>query len=60
MTYGYNAALASHSAVGLRDNARMLLSRLRNLEEFQDSVHIPLVFIGHGMGGIIIKQVRLV
>jgi hypothetical protein len=60
MTYGYNAALVSPSVAGVRENARMLLSRLRDLEEFQDSVHIPLVFIGHGMGGIIIKQVRLV
>jgi hypothetical protein len=51
----------SPSVPGVRGNARTLLSRLSiNLQEYEGSVNIPLVSIGHGMGGIIIKQVRLV
>jgi hypothetical protein len=46
---------------GVLENARTLLSRLNiDIQEYQGSIHIPLVSIGHGMGGIIIKQVRLV
>jgi protein SERAC1 len=59
MTYGYNGSLASPSVEGVEDNARRLLNLLRTRREVEDSVHIPLVFIGHGIGGLIIKQVGL-
>lgn len=58
MTFGYHASiLANTSESGVRDNARSLLMELRNRRERDGSKARPIVFIGHSLGGIIIKQV---
>jgi hypothetical protein len=60
MTFGYNAdIIANTSIAGIRDNARKLLSTLRDKREDDDENDNgrPIVFIAHSLGGIIIKQV---
>jgi hypothetical protein len=59
MTFGYNATvLAGTTVSGVRDNAKSLLMALRNLRQGDRSEGRPIVFVGHSLGGIIIKQVR--
>lgn len=58
MTFGYNASVVGKASVaGIRDNARTLLTRLRNKRESDGTERRPIVLMGHSMGGIIIKQV---
>lgn len=58
MTFGYDASVVGNTSVaGIRDNARKLLVFLRNKREDDGTRHRPIVFVGHSLGGIIIKQV---
>lgn len=58
MTFGYRAeVLGNTSVAGVRDNARRLLVLLKNKRE-GGSQRRPIIFLGHSLGGIIIKQVR--
>jgi hypothetical protein len=60
MTFGYSASVVGNTSVaGIRDNARQLLTFLSNKREEDGTFHRPIVFLGHSLGGIIIKQVRL-
>jgi hypothetical protein len=70
MTYGYPANLDGYtSRNGLRTLARGLIDSLHNLGENMESHApngvndelgtIPLIFISHSLGGLIIKQVFL-
>ncbi|KAL1836742.1 hypothetical protein VTJ49DRAFT_4717 [Mycothermus thermophilus] len=57
MTFGYNASVVGNTSVnGIRDNARSLLEALRLLRDNDGSKGRPIVFLGHSLGGIIIKQ----
>ncbi|KAK3305959.1 uncharacterized protein B0T15DRAFT_533930 [Chaetomium strumarium] len=57
MTFGYDASVIGNTSVaGVRGNARKLLLLLRNKREDDGSLHRPIVFVGHSLGGIIIKQ----
>ncbi|KAK4032074.1 Alpha/Beta hydrolase protein [Parachaetomium inaequale] len=57
MTFGYNASIVGNTSVaGIRDNARKLLTLLRDKREDDGTRRRPIVFIGHSLGGIIIKQ----
>jgi len=57
MTFGYDARVIGNTSVAtVRDIARALLVWLRNKREDYDS-DPSIVFIGHDLGGIIIKQV---
>lgn len=58
MTFGYNASVVGNTSVaGIRDNARQLLTFLCNKRDEDGTFRRPIVFVGHSLGGIIIKQV---
>lgn len=58
-TFGYGCTLrGSASAARIRDHANVLLAHLNNQREDDDEAKLrPIVFVGHSLGGIIIKQV---
>lgn len=57
MTFQYDANVFGSSAEGVRGNARKLIMLLRDSREDEDDAEgRPIVFIGHSLGGIIIKQ----
>ncbi|KAK3291346.1 uncharacterized protein B0H64DRAFT_451035 [Chaetomium fimeti] len=58
LTFRYNCTLqGSASAANIRDHANVLLVHLANQREDDDEAKLrPIVFVGHSLGGIIIKQ----
>ncbi|GAB1317135.1 hypothetical protein MFIFM68171_07345 [Madurella fahalii] len=58
LTFRYNCTLrGSASAASIRDHAKVLLVHLDNQREDDDEAKLrPIVFVGHNLGGIIIKQ----
>ncbi|KEZ46772.1 hypothetical protein SAPIO_CDS0062 [Scedosporium apiospermum] len=57
MTFQYDASVVGNtSAHGVRGNASKLLQLLRDKREDNDDEGRPIVFVGHSLGGIIIKQ----
>ncbi|KAI1192246.1 Alpha/Beta hydrolase protein [Nemania serpens] len=56
MTYEYDASVESMAAGTIRDTARTLFQQLKDKREDLGYSDIPIVFIGHSLGGIVIKQ----
>ncbi|OCK79674.1 hypothetical protein K432DRAFT_354452 [Lepidopterella palustris CBS 459.81] len=57
MTFGYNASAAfGNTTADIIDHAKSLLSSLVDKREEADELSRPIVFIGHSLGGIVIKQ----
>ena len=58
MTFQYDAGVFGSSAEGVRGNARKLVALLRDSREDEEdgAEGRPIVFVGHSLGGIIIKQ----
>lgn len=57
--YGYNATLMDKKSTQNIDTISQRLSeRLKALPGADDAAPKPIVFIGHGMGGLVIKRVR--
>jgi hypothetical protein len=58
-TFRYSSTLrGSASAASIRDHANVLLGHLNNQREEDDEAKLrPIVFVGHSLGGILIKQV---
>lgn len=57
MTFSYMATIFGNTSVGgIRDNARALLGLLADQREDNEDRQRPIVFVGHSLGGIIIKQ----
>ncbi|KAI0870691.1 Alpha/Beta hydrolase protein [Hypoxylon argillaceum] len=56
MTFQYNASFTSMSAGRVRDAANTLLQLLRDERDDPIYLHVPIVFVGHSLGGIVIKQ----
>jgi hypothetical protein len=55
-SYGYNADVHKNDSVaGIRDHARTILERLTNHRHGVDPKR-PIVFVGHCLGGLIVKQ----
>jgi alpha-beta hydrolase superfamily lysophospholipase len=60
MKFGYNANTAfSKSVEGVDDVALMLISRVEIKRQQLEERRRPLIFIGHSLGGIIVKKARL-
>ncbi|KAK3941281.1 protein SERAC1 [Diplogelasinospora grovesii] len=57
LSFGYNATIrGSTSRAKIRDHARSLLQWLIDKREDDNAKMRPLVFVGHSLGGVIIKQ----
>ncbi|MCJ1349722.1 hypothetical protein MMC31_007963, partial [Peltigera leucophlebia] len=57
MTFGYNAEAAfGNTTADIIDHAKSLLSSLVDKREEDDELRRPIIFIGHSLGGIVIKQ----
>ncbi|KAH0552892.1 hypothetical protein GP486_006908, partial [Trichoglossum hirsutum] len=57
LTFGYNANAAfGNSTADIVDHAKSLLSSLVDKREEDDELSRPIIFIGHSLGGIVIKQ----
>jgi hypothetical protein len=59
MTYGFDTKLRhSDSIQGLDDLASYLLTDLEGLRKpLKESRKVPLVFIAHSLGGLVVKEV---
>jgi triacylglycerol esterase/lipase EstA (alpha/beta hydrolase family) len=60
ISFKYNTSLnGTTSQAGIRDHAKDLLDRLVDEREDDEAASLrPLVFVGHSLGGIVIKRVR--
>ena len=57
MTFGYNSDAAfRHTTTDIIDHAKRLLSSLIDRREEDNELRRPIIFIGHSLGGIVIKQ----
>ncbi|KAH0555801.1 hypothetical protein GP486_006255 [Trichoglossum hirsutum] len=57
MTFGYNADVAfGNTTSDIIDHAKDLLSSLVDKREQDDEMRRPIIFVGHSLGGIVIKQ----
>ncbi|KAK4199522.1 protein SERAC1 [Triangularia verruculosa] len=56
MTLQYDSGVFGRSAHSVRENARKLIQLLRDQREDDEAERRPIVFLGHSLGGIIIKQ----
>jgi hypothetical protein len=58
LTFGHYGTLKGTTSVaGIRDRAMTLLCWLEAYREGDSVVSRPIVFVGHSLGGIIIKEV---
>jgi hypothetical protein len=61
LTYGYNSAIAfSGSTSGIDDFARSLLERLRHKRCIYKNTRRPIIFVAHGLGGIVFKKALII
>ncbi|KAA8909379.1 hypothetical protein FN846DRAFT_942526 [Sphaerosporella brunnea] len=57
LTYGYNAKLVgSASSSSFRDFAKQFTSAVNNARSLPSERERPIIFIGHSIGGLVIKQ----
>jgi pimeloyl-ACP methyl ester carboxylesterase len=61
ISFKYNTSLnGTTSQAGIRDHAKDLLDRLVDEREDDEAASLrPLIFVGHSLGGIVIKRVRI-
>ncbi|KAK0703654.1 hypothetical protein B0T26DRAFT_657939 [Lasiosphaeria miniovina] len=60
LSFEYDAtAFGNKSAFGVRENAKALLAAVRDMRDDHGDQARPIIFIGHSLGGIVIKQVKL-
>ncbi len=58
LSFRYNAsAKRTTSRAGIRDHANNLLERLEEKREHGRDKLRPIVFVGHSLGGVIVKKV---
>ncbi|KAF8532917.1 hypothetical protein BDD12DRAFT_535075 [Trichophaea hybrida] len=57
LTYGFNSVLVgSKSTSSIRQFAKTFLEDVLNTRETSDGKQRPLIFIGHSLGGLIVKE----
>jgi len=57
MSFGYNASAAfGNTTATIIDHAKDLLTCLVDKREEEDETNRPIIFVGHSLGGIVIKQ----
>ncbi|KAK3365350.1 Alpha/Beta hydrolase protein [Lasiosphaeria ovina] len=57
LSFEYDAtAFGNKSAFGVRENSMALLAAVRDMREDHGDQARPIIFIGHSLGGIVIKQ----
>lgn len=60
LSYSYNASIkGTTSPHMIRNRAHKLLQLLRDRREEGSTAFIPIIFVGHSLGGVIIKQVSI-
>ncbi|KAK3314378.1 hypothetical protein B0H66DRAFT_595100 [Apodospora peruviana] len=60
LSFGYNASIkGTTSQSGIRDHARALLQWLDDFRDGESELSRPLIFVGHSLGGVLIKQALL-
>ncbi|KAL2124979.1 hypothetical protein VTJ04DRAFT_1344 [Mycothermus thermophilus] len=57
--FGYPAAATRESVLNIRDMAQSLLAALHDSPLLNDGKKVPLIFIAHSMGGLVVKQAYL-
>ncbi|KAH8196264.1 hypothetical protein TruAng_009566 [Truncatella angustata] len=55
-TFGYHSGLGRESILGIRDFSHSLLGALQDAPTMSHRQNVPLILIGHSMGGLVIKQ----
>ena len=59
MSYGYNSQVQfSKSEAGIEQFAEGLLSQIEGLRRHNMEKKMPIIFICHSLGGIVVKKVR--
>lgn len=58
MTYGYDSKLLNNnSTASIREFSRNFLEALASARAGDEERHRPIIFIGHSLGGLVIKEV---
>jgi alpha-beta hydrolase superfamily lysophospholipase len=61
MSFGYNSATAfSKAKTSIRTHAVILLNLLREVRQTEEQKSRNILFIAHSLGGIVVKQVKLI
>ncbi|KAL1836434.1 hypothetical protein VTJ49DRAFT_5155 [Mycothermus thermophilus] len=57
--FGYPAAATRESVLNIRDMAQSLLTAIHDSPLMRGGKKVPLIFVAHSMGGLVIKQAYL-
>ncbi|KAI1074605.1 hypothetical protein F5B20DRAFT_586079 [Whalleya microplaca] len=55
-TFGYHSSVSRESVLNIQDFSRFLLGAICDAPTIPRSQNVPLVLIGHSMGGLVIKK----
>ncbi|KAH6651738.1 hypothetical protein BKA67DRAFT_626167 [Truncatella angustata] len=55
-TFGYHSGLRHESILGIRDFSHSLLGAIQDAPTIPRRQSVPLILVGHSMGGLVIKQ----